>query len=425
MTLEQILDTPSSADEIDAKPHIIFVDDDENILRGLRRMLKSMSAEWGMAYASSGQEALALMSRQPFDVIVSDMRMPQMDGVELLLKVKTLFPETVRIILSGYSEKESILRTVGPAHQYLAKPCSSDELIQTINRTINLRRFIELRKVRAIVAGLSSLPTPPDTYFRLIKEIESPTASSVSVTEAISNDIALTAEIMKISNSAYFSTPRKIDSLRHAISFLGIDTIKSIALSSGFFKMFSGSAATAALLERLNKRSIGIGLLSRQLAESDGCSSVFLDHTCSAGTLSHIGTLVLLARHFNQFETAINLVDSSQATLLDAESQVFGVAHPELGAYLLGLWGFVDPIVEAVAYHHSPWNVGVVEVTPLTYVYITQILTKTVTASPAHDTDNLFGLDHEYIHRLGIEARIPGWIEIVRTVKSVEVPIDA
>ena len=161
MTLEQIRDTPSSADEIDAKPHIIFVDDDENILRGLRRMLKSMSAEWGMAYASSGQEALALMSRQPFDVIVSDMRMPQMDGVELLLKVKTLFPETVRIILSGYSEKESILRTVGPAHQYLAKPCSSDELIQTINRTINLRRFIELRKVRAIVAGLSSLPTPP------------------------------------------------------------------------------------------------------------------------------------------------------------------------------------------------------------------------------------------------------------------------
>ncbi len=72
MTLEQIRDTPSSADEIDAKPHIIFVDDDENILRGLRRMLKSMSAEWGMAYASSGQEALALMSRQPFDVIVSD-----------------------------------------------------------------------------------------------------------------------------------------------------------------------------------------------------------------------------------------------------------------------------------------------------------------------------------------------------------------
>jgi YesN/AraC family two-component response regulator len=82
-------------------PHILFVDDEPNLIDGLRRMLRSFRQRWNIAFATSGSEALELMSQRPFDVIVSDMRMPGMDGRQLLEEVEKRHPQTVRVVLSG------------------------------------------------------------------------------------------------------------------------------------------------------------------------------------------------------------------------------------------------------------------------------------------------------------------------------------
>ena len=132
---------------------IIFVDDELHVLDGLRRMLRSVSKEWDLRFAESGEAALAMLEQQPADVIVSDMRMPRMDGAELLRKVKEKYPGSVRIILSGYADEEAILRTVGPAHQYLAKPCDSKLLISTINRALGLRKYLASPEIQRLVAS--------------------------------------------------------------------------------------------------------------------------------------------------------------------------------------------------------------------------------------------------------------------------------
>ena len=104
-------------------PHIIFVDDEINILEGLRRSLKGKIGEWQMDFAMGGEEALKLMNAHPYDLIVTDMKMPGMSGEELLGKVAELHPNTVRIVLTGHYKRSSVFRLVESDHFYLSKPC--------------------------------------------------------------------------------------------------------------------------------------------------------------------------------------------------------------------------------------------------------------------------------------------------------------
>jgi YesN/AraC family two-component response regulator len=104
---------------------ILFVDDEPMVLQGLQRSLHNMRAEWEVEFAGSGSEALETMARSSFDVVITDMRMPGMDGGQLLHQVKRRFPQTVRMILSGQSDQETILRLVGPTHQFLASRATS------------------------------------------------------------------------------------------------------------------------------------------------------------------------------------------------------------------------------------------------------------------------------------------------------------
>src|SRR5438093_827737 len=114
------------------KTRILFIDDETLVLQGLQRMLRSMRNDWEMEFVESGAKALERIAQVGFDVVVSDMRMPGMNGAELLAEVMKRNPKTVRLILSGHADKELILKCVGSTHQYLAKPCDPEALKATI-----------------------------------------------------------------------------------------------------------------------------------------------------------------------------------------------------------------------------------------------------------------------------------------------------
>ncbi|HAI32662.1 MAG TPA: response regulator, partial [Thalassospira sp.] len=146
---------------------ILFVDDDANILNGLRRRLRSARPQWNLHFANSGAEALELAEKQDFDVIVSDIQMPGMDGVTLLETMQKTQPDAVRIILTGHADNASYLRTIGPAHQFLSKPCDNETLIESIENALGLRQLLRSPELRTLVADSKSLASPPDTYMRL------------------------------------------------------------------------------------------------------------------------------------------------------------------------------------------------------------------------------------------------------------------
>ena len=151
--------------------NVLFVDDEPNILSALQRMLRGQRSEWKMSFASSGEEALRFLAEIDVDVIVSDMKMPGMDGADLLEKVSELHPHIVRVILSGYSEKEGSMRSVGSAHQYLSKPCDPEVLKTTIANICAQRELLTDQSLRQLVTQLPSIPSLPGIYVELVDEL--------------------------------------------------------------------------------------------------------------------------------------------------------------------------------------------------------------------------------------------------------------
>ncbi|WP_404421439.1 response regulator [Thalassospira australica] len=401
---------------------VLFVDDNTNVLNGLRRRLHAACPSWTMSFAASGAEALALCEQNAFDVVVTDMRMPGMDGAELLGHVRDRIPSAARIILSGFSEDEAVLRTVGPAHQYLAKPCDDEVLIETIQHTLELRKILTAPALRSLVGNIDALASPPDTYTRLVQALENPKIGNDRIAAIVSSDIALTAEVLKLTNSAYFSLPTKMTSISHAVRMIGTETLKSLALFIGIFRSFESSSGISGPIKNLCQRSQQIGISAALIGENEKLDRLTCQMLPSIGMLSHVGSLVLYLNYPKQMEEAVARIEREKITIIEAEQQQFGAAHPEIGAYLLGLWGFPEQVVQTVIYHHRPFDFPHNSMTGLTAIYAAQLLSREV-ASQGYDVDGDIEtkIDIPYLTRVGKADRVPVWRDIVATVlKSYE-----
>lgn len=396
---------------------ILFVDDEPNILSGLKRLMRNMRESWEMSFAGSADEALALLEQSPFDVVVSDMRMPGMDGAQLLDLVRRKYPGTIRVILSGYADSESVLRTVGPAHVYLAKPCDPHALQDAIVRPLSLRKRLNSPEMQVLLAGLTNLPSLPDVFLRLNAELQSPGASSASVAEIISTDLAMTAEILRLTNSAYFSTAMKVTSTAHAVRMLGMEIIQSLVLRIGIFRQFSGSPAVAALLKEVNDYSLMISKIAESIAKAEGMDHPIVTQAQCAGMLSPIGVLVLLDAKGSAYRNVLCQKISPEHTLYMAEQESFGVNHHLIGAYLLGLWGFKDTIIEAVAFAPNPGLTEGQENQALTAVHAALALGPRFPALPP-GVEGAELLDRDYLARVGRGDKIETWRELALATMS-------
>ena len=387
---------------------VLFVDDEPNVLLGLRRMLHGMRREWDMRFVESGEAALAALEQSPADVVVSDMRMPGMDGAALLDEVHRRYPDTVRVILSGHSDTDYVLRTVGPAHQYLAKPCGQDALVSVVRRAIAHRPRLMSPRLRGLLTALRHLPTPPDIYFQLIELLNSPSSSPAQVADVISRDVAMTAEILKLTNSAYFALLRDVTSPLQAVRVLGFETLRTLVLRTGICRHFQGNRELARILDQLNAHSQSIARLARTLANLERLGAPGPEQTLCAGMLGDIGTLVLFDQLPAEFHRVRRLLDGG-ASIIDAEREVFGASHAELGAYLLGLWGFCDTVVGAVAYHLAPSAGLSRDPGPLTMLHAAVALGP---ESPVHGPvsgRSLIPLDEAYLADVGCLDKIAAW----------------
>lgn len=183
---------------------IVFVDDEPNLLSGYRRMLRGKRSAWNLNFANGGDEALEFLKTNDVDIIVSDMRMPGMGGGELLTRVKHEYPHTIRLALSGYADSETELECAQVAHQFLLKPIEAARLIETLELALSLRPLLSDKGLQKTVAGLSSLPSLPTLYHQVLKEASSERGSMASIAEIIAGDIAMTAKILQLVNSAFF-----------------------------------------------------------------------------------------------------------------------------------------------------------------------------------------------------------------------------
>lgn len=380
------------------------MDDEPRVLSGLERMLRPMRHVWTMSFARSGREALAQLKENHFDAVVTDIRMPVMNGLELLSEVKRLYPDTVRIILSGESDREMTLKAVNVSHQFLNKPCNTETLKDAISRVGDLSLLLKKDSIKAMVSGVDSLPSLPSLYLEIIQEIQSSDSSIKKVGDIISRDLAMTAKILKLVNSSYFSLPRHISSPEQAVFLLGLDTIKSLVLSIQVFSQFRLKKMPEGYLSRLWDHSMATAQTSKIIAKQERQEQVVIDNSFMAGLLHDAGKLVMASCFDDQYGELVSSVGDNRV-LSEREKEAFDVTHAEAGAYLMGLWGLPHPIIEAIAFHHSPGSSIAREFTPLTAVYIADMLEHEKSGGFAEESG--IEIDHEYIAAMGLNSAYP------------------
>ncbi|KAF0225365.1 MAG: response [Rhodospirillaceae bacterium] len=395
------------------KIRICFVDDEPNILQGLKRLMHSMADDWEMEFHLSGEAALLSMIRGgPFDVVVSDMRMPGMDGAALLTQVRQNYPESVRVILSGYADNDSIMRTISPAHIYLAKPCDGESLRDAIRHPLALRRLLSSDSMRRALGGLDSLPGLPDLFYQ-------PHASAASVAAIIASDTAMTAEILKLTNSAHFSIGRPVSTVSQAVRTLGLETIKTLAVKSAIFRRFAGSARVTPFLEGLNRHGLGLTRLAKDIAIAMRASDAVTETAGCAALLSNIGALVLLDSHGDDYLNVLTKVTPDHPAH-QAEIDAYGVHHGHVGAYLLGLWGVTDRVVEAVAHAPAPSQAGHHGNDLLSIVHLARSLGPAFPPLPTGVRD-IRHLDSAYLSKTGLVPLLPHLTQLAET-RATETP---
>lgn len=336
------------------KKRILFVDDEQHVLDALRRMLHGMRGQWEMQFATSGKAALDILQASPQDVVVADMRMPGMDGVTLLDEIRTRHPGVIRLILSGHSDTNTALKSVRHAHQFLLKPCKAEELMAAIARATTFQDIFSNEAVRTVVARIETLPSLPRTYLELMRELRREEPSLRVIGELVNQDVGMSANILKLVNSAFFGLRTHVSSPLHAVNLLGTEIIKALIISLHLFSRFNMDRFPGFSLELLWKHSLTTGLFAKTIAQIEGRRPPEIDDCFISGLLHDVGKLLLAANFEQRYQEVLARSRAERRTVHDMEREAFAASHAEIGAYLLGLWGLPENVVTAIFGHHTP-----------------------------------------------------------------------
>ena len=372
---------------------VLFVDDEERVLDGIRRMLFSADVEWDACFARGAEEALRMMETGGVDILVTDMRMPGMGGIALLEEAAARHPAIARIVLSGESEDNdrARLRTAAVAHQCLAKPCSPDVLRAAIARTVAVREVVSSVACREAVGRIARLPAAPRVFARITEAMQDPNVSIADISRLVSQEPLVTAKLLQLVNSSFFSRAAKVVDVDTAVKRLGLGNVRTVVLCSELFGAPRG-ALSAGDHDRLQREALTASRLASRIARGRPSA----EHAGTAALLANVGTLVLAAAasaSWAQFAAA----RASAVPLLDAERRAFGATHAEVGAYFLAQWGLPDVVVEAVAMHHSPGMASAMGFGLAGAVHVASALA-------AREE-----VDEFYLQALGVADELAGW----------------
>lgn len=328
---------------------ILVVDDETQILKVMQRLFSETDYE--VLTAENGMDALKLLEETTIDLIISDMKMPLMDGYTLLNTVKKKYPNIVRISLSGYAEENAMYKA--SLHNIsdfnIFKPWNNEQLLQNIHRIFATHARLNEANYNSITAGTKFSKEIPENCKKMLTFIEN------EDDEALMNEIEQDAQIsnllMKVANSAIYGAMP--GSVKQAAIYIGMHNLKCFLYWAAMVINSGCADHEENLMGLLWKHAyctnqILLFLYEAFLHKQPPEASLF------TGLLHNTGLITLMQEnkeiYIDLFETSHHI----QKDLLSLEEEKFGLTHPEVGAYLLNCRDLPFPIVEAALYHHNP-----------------------------------------------------------------------
>jgi HD-like signal output (HDOD) protein len=273
-------------------------------------------------------------------------------------------------------------------------------------------------RIRELVGQIDALPSVPAVYVELLEALKLSSTSFKSVADIVGRDVAMTARILQLVNSAFFGFYRNINSVEHAVGILGMRMIRSLVLSVKVFQEYSTEKMAAFPIDALMQHSVSTGALARIIAKSQSKDAVFADDCFMAGMLHDVGKLVLADKITDQYAKVRDIARDQTILFYDAESQELGVSHPEVGAYLMRAWGIADNVLEAVEYHHRPAECPNRTFGVLTVTHVANVMEHREGSGEGEGAPH--EVDVKYLSALGMGDRLDKWSEICHVLARDE-----
>jgi putative nucleotidyltransferase with HDIG domain len=384
---------------------LLFVDDEPLI----RELYSTLGATLGKGHevhtAANAVEALDLLDEKNFDVVVSDLAMPEMDGIEFLNEVVRAYPQSARIVISGFADRLKVAECLTVGHRFFSKPFHLNGLSVLLRRICQYSYLVSNDRVRKMVCGTGALPTPPETYVRLRELVASPHAHIDDISAVVEEDPGLSTKLLHIVNSAQFGMARQIVAPSEAVQIAGLEIIKALVLGSQVFNFYDRHNYTRSAFKDLWTHSVNTAVAARKVALVEGLPMDAAEECFFAGLLHDIGKLILAANAEREYGVAMELSSKAGLPLEQAEMGIFASTHAHVGAYLLALWGVPDSVISAVELHHTLDPSRITGFDAALAVHVAQNL------EPGGARKKL--LNTALLEKLGLMDRLPVWEEAI------------
>ena len=387
---------------------ILLVEDDPLLRELYSSIADDLGSQFHIRTSADAMTALSLIEKEPVDIVVSDLEMPGMSGGEFLTQLERTQPETMRVVISGYTDELAVARCLMFGHRYLLKPVNRKQIVDLMRRVAGLKQKVTQKKIKAILGASHVIPTPPEIYLRLTEALDTPNTSMEELAEIVELDPGLTAKILQIVNSVAFCPVAPVTNVLEGVKMLGVEALRTMILDLHVQKFFDKRIKDKKLLRKIWNHSMKTAVRARELARAENLSAAESQTCFSAGLLHDVGKLIFAAHSGDEFAGIVERSEKKKEPLDKLETEVFGATHADIGAYLLGMWGLPESIVSAVELHHSLDRITTRGFTPLAAVHIAQNLEP--------QEHRLEPLNLEFVDRIGVTAKLPAWKEMLASL---------
>lgn len=375
---------------------VVFVDDEEAILSSLQSLFRK-SGHSIHAFASPA-EALAFVANAHVDLVISDLRMPVMNGAEFLNQVAAVNPQAVRLILSGYEDKSIVMSALakGLVQHFILKPWDDADLKALVHQSLTRLEYLRRQRLETVLGAVDSLPSPPKFQARLREMLARPNVSLDNLAREIETNPPIVAKLLRVANSVYYASRKSVSNIRDAVTFIGTDYVAGLVAAMEVFQGFSSKsgAEVADQIEILWRQALSRSSIARSIAERwPGAGSPHTVHIASL--LQDVGYAVRLCSDPDAYAQFTQMCRDGSMSRYEADANVFGITHDDVGAALLEYWNLPSEIVTAVAHHHRRTEGNAV-------VQILQI------------ADILDGMDPSAPHDPAVNRLVPHWSEKIK-----------
>jgi HD-like signal output (HDOD) protein len=313
-----------------------------------------LNPQWECWMAPDADGTLKLLKGNPCDVLVVNMPGLAASAVELLKETASVSHKLFRFIVGDVDDQSQVINSIGGSHQFIRRPVEAKDLVKNIQRGLKVDAWLSTDELRALVPRLRRLPSLPSTYFNLLKETESPSATLQGIAAIIARDPVVTARLLQMVNSAAFSLSEKVTNPTEAVGLLGVQTIKSLTLCLQVYGQKDEAREAGLSLEVLWEHSLLVAKFARTITLKQTGDDKLADEAFTVGLLHDLGRIVMATNMPREYAAAVTAAREKSSPLHEQETAQFGVNHAKVGAYLLGLWGLPAQYIEATAAHHAP-----------------------------------------------------------------------